>query len=262
MLWERALFGYLFDDRPLEDVHRALLAYRNDDGGWGHDLEHDIKCPDSHPLALEFLLTINRDTGLPLGDLLTGAPEWVVANLNTDGTLRNPPAIRDYPIAPWWVEAGGQTVPASLTGGLLRLGLCPAAVAESTRAWVLENLTLAHIRANEWLFMAYHAFDYYMNVPEFPDLAAFRQAVANNIVACADAAPEKQYYNLFHFVTEPATAEALGVPQVLVARVLDHMEASQQEDGSWHDEHGLPQWYSYVTILVLLALRRFGRLTI
>ena len=43
--------------------------YRNGDGGWGHGLEHDIKCPSSNTLALEFLLMIFRDTGLPPGDL-------------------------------------------------------------------------------------------------------------------------------------------------------------------------------------------------
>lgn len=260
VLYERALFGYLFDGRPLAQVHQCLRAYKNPDGGWGHDLEHDIKCPESHPLALEFLLTFNRSFGLPLDGLLEGAAAWVEANRQPDGSLRNPDTLHDYPLAPWWQQSGGQTIPASLTGGLLRLGLCSESLAESTRRWVQANLSLAHIRANEWLFMAYHAFDYFMYVADFPDIEAHRRATLENIIALAEAAPENQYYSLFHYVSGPEQARALGIPQGLLTRCLDYLEAAQQEDGSWVDQHGIATWYPHVTILVLLALRRFGRL--
>lgn len=262
VMWERALFGYLFDSRPLAHFHQCVLCYKNIDGGWGHDLEHDIKCPDSHPLALEFLLSINRDTGVPLTGLFDGTVAWVEAQRLEDGSLRNPATIRDYPLAPWWVESGGQTAPASLTGGLMRVGVCSMALAASTRQWVLANLTPDHIRANEWLFMAYNAFDYTMNVPDFPDLQAYQQATFENIVACAEAAPENQYYQLFQFVNGPDSPLARAIPEGLLNRALDYLEATQQEDGGWPDQHGLVHWYPYVTILVLLALQRFGRLSV
>lgn len=260
VMWERALFGYLFDNRPLAHFHQCVLCYKNIDGGWGHDLEHDIKCPESHPLALEFLLSINRDTGVPLEGLFDGSIAWVEAQRQADGSLRNPAAIRDYPLAPWWVESGGQTIPASLTGGLLRVGVCSPSLAASTRLWAQENLTLERIRTNDWLFMAYHAFDYFMNVQEFPELQAHRRATFENIIACAEVAPENQYYQLFQFVNDPNSALAMAVPDALLNRALDHLEASQQDDGGWRDQHGLPQWYPYVTILAVLALRRFGKL--
>ena len=108
-LWERALWDYLFDTAPIERVHQSLLVYKNVDGGWGHGLEHDIKSPLSNPLMLEFLLSINRDTGLPMVDLLEGTPGWVENIQAPDGSLGNPPGLMDYPHAQWWQD--GQTKP-------------------------------------------------------------------------------------------------------------------------------------------------------
>lgn len=259
-LWEKALFGYLFDGRPAAHVQQCLLCYKNADGGYGHDLEHDITCPESHPLALEFLLFILRDTGLPAGTLLDGTAAWVEANRCDDGSLKNPGTVRDYPLAPWWVEGGGQTTPDSITGNLMKFDACTPDLANSTKAWVLANLTLDNIRANEWLFMAYHAHDYFMNVTDFPDLAAYRQATLDNINACTAVMPEKQAYTLFQFATTPDNPVAQTIAEAVLARSLDYLLESQREDGGWTDEHDLPQWQPYTTILILLALQRYGRL--
>src|SRR5690348_14856763 len=67
ILWEKALFGYLFENRSLDHLHQCLLCYKNPDNGWGHALEHDIKTPDSNIAALEFLLAACvRDLDIPL----------------------------------------------------------------------------------------------------------------------------------------------------------------------------------------------------
>jgi hypothetical protein len=260
-LWERALFGSLFETRPLEQLHACLLAYKNPDGGFGHGLEHDLKCPDSNPLGLEFLLSVNRDTGVPVTKVLEGTPEWVLRNRAADGSLLNPASLRDYPLASWWAEWGGQRAPDSITGNLLRLGLCPPPLAESTKSWVLENLTLEKVKANEWLFMAYHAFDYFMNVEDFPDLGTYREAMVQNIVACAENAPEGQYGTVSMFAPTPKSPLAQRLPKALLKRALDYLMDTQREDGSWKDEHDLPQWFPYTTIRNLLTLKRYGRLS-
>lgn len=259
-LWEKTLFGYLFDGRPAAHVQQCLRCYQNADGGYGHDLEHDITCPESHPLALEFLLFILRDTGLPVGSLLAGTAAWAETNQAADGSLKNPASIRDYPLAPWWVESGGQTTPDSITGNLIKFGACTPGLAAATQQWVLDNLTLDNIRANEWLFMAYHAYDYILNVTDFPDLAVYRTATLENIRACAEKIPEKQYATLFQFAPTPDSPVAKAIPDEILARCLDYLVETQREDGGWTDEHDLPQWHSYTTMLVLLALQRYGRL--
>lgn len=263
VLWERALFAYLFEGgsaEQLEHVQQCLRAYKNPDSGFGHGLEHDLKCPDSNPLQVEYLLGILGETGLPPGNLLDGTVAWLERNRNEDGSFKNPTTLKKYPIAPWWAEWGGQSIPDSITGNLIKQGGCSASLAASTQKWVLANLTLEKVRANEWLFMAYHAFDYFMNVTEFPNLAELRQATIENIIACAQKANEKQYYVLFHFAPAPNAPLAAHLPKGMVERHLDYLVNAQREDGGWDDEHGMPHWQPYMTMLVLNALRNWGRL--
>jgi hypothetical protein len=260
-LWERALFAYLFQDGSAERLQHSLLCYKNADDGYGHALEHDIRCPDSHPAALEFLLGMLVQFEIPLGPLLDGTPAWLERNRLEDGSLANPPALRDYPAAPWWLEWGGQSAPDSIAGNLARLDLLTPTLRQSTAAWATEHLDVTAIRANAWLFMAYHAFDYYLSpaAGDLPDLQARREAMVDNVLACSERAEPKQYYELLHFAPTPTSPIARALPPALLARYLDHLATAQAEDGGWHDEHGLAQWRSYVTIQVLHGLRSHGR---
>lgn len=256
--WERALFAWLFESGSPEYVQRCLLIHKNADNGYGHALEHDIRCPDSHPAALEFLLMVLVTFGLPRGTLLDGCAAWVEQDMQPDGFLRNPLALLDYPHAPWW-NGGGQNLPDSIVGNLMALNACTPSLAERAKQWVLANVTPETIRANEWLFMTYHAQDYFMNVSDFPNVAAYRMATLDNIMACAEKAPDKQYNEFFRFAPFPDSPVAKAAPH-LVSKCLDALENTQQEAGCWYDEHGLPQWYPMVTMRVLLTLRRYGRL--
>lgn len=260
-VWERALWDYLFDEAPEERVLQCLAVYKNSDGGWGHGLEHDIKTPASNPLMLEFLLSINRDTGLPLGKLLDGTPEWVERVQNPDGSLSNPPNLPDYPRAQWWEE--GQTAPDSITGNLIRLGLCPDTVREKTKGWVQKNLGLNDIRENNWLFMAYHAHDYFFNEETFPEIDLYQEATLENIYQTALMHEEQgethKLFPFFQFAAGRESVVAQNAPDGLLDRILDHLENSQREDGGWDDEHNLDYWQPYFSTVILLALKRFGR---
>lgn len=261
-LWERALWNYLFDGGSADRVQRILSGYKNPDGGFGHGLEHDIKAPMSNPLMLEFLLSVMRDTGLPPGDLLAGVPEWVERVQKEDGSLENPDQLLDYPHAQWWQT--GQDTPDSITGNLLRLGVCPPIVRKRTREWVKTNISLEDIRSNEWLFMAYHSFDYFFHEDDFPEVEIYRQATLENIYQTAQAHQEREEFHklfpIFQFATGPDSVVARNAPPGLIERILDHLETAQREDGGWDDEHGLDYWQPYFSTIIMLALKRFGRL--
>ena len=188
--------------------------------GWGHALEHDVRTPESHPLALEFLLTVLRMTDLPRGNLLDGAAEWVEANQNPDGSLRNPASFMEYPHAPWWNE-GGQSAPDSITGDLEYFGASSPAVNEATRRWVTQNLTLEKIAANDWLFMAYHPYHYYFGVSDFPELETYRTATVENMIACVERAPENQLAGLVSFAPSPESPVAKRLRHELIEGCLD-----------------------------------------
>lgn len=262
-LLERSVFAYLFQSdthaNALMRVHLNLMGYKNPDGGFGHALEHDIRTPDSHPLALEYLLGwLVRDLNLPLGDTLAGTSAWLESVREPDGSLRNPASVRDYPHAPWWAESGGQTIPDSIVGNLTKLGMSTPSLSATTREWVSKNLTLDAIRGVDWLFMLYHAFDYFMNVDDFPNVQTYRAATIEQMRTLADKMPEKQYYVLLQFAPTPDSPVARAMPK-LVARSIDYLLSTQRDDGSWSDEHGLSQWYPNVTIMALERLRTFGK---
>ncbi|MBI3960101.1 MAG: hypothetical protein HY328_14910 [Chloroflexi bacterium] len=259
VLWERLIFGHLFEGRAVQSVLAALLAYKNSDNGFGNALEHDVRCPDSHPLALEFLLRVLRRTDTDPGDLLDGTAHWVEMQRREDGSLGNPAAVLDYPHAPWW-NGGGQVAPDSITGHLLHFGKCNSSLAASTRRWVEKNLTLETIRATDWLFMNYHAYDYFMQVDDFPDVERLREATIANILRCAEAAPPGQHTVFFDFAPTPHSPVALAADDGLIERCLATVANGQQEDGGWRDEHNLPQWRPWTTICSLLTLRAYGRI--
>lgn len=258
-LWEEALFAYLFQGGSIDTLHQRLLQYKNPDGGYGHGLEHDVHCPDSNPVAVEFLLMMLTQTGVDKGPLLENTGRWVAANQKPDGSLENPPALLDYPHAPWWEEMGGQQEPDAITGLLIRHDSCPTEVLESTRRWVEQNRTLEDIANIDWLFMTYHPFHYFFNVGDYPDV--YRDATLEAIRRCSKDVDGAKLADIFMFVTAPESPVAALIPDDLVQKALDYVEGAQQDDGSWQDQHGLPQWYPYTTIISLLTLRRFGRLT-
>ena len=258
-LFERALFAYLFENDNPDRLETVILCYKNRDNGFGHGFEHDLKTPDSNPLALEYLLGVMKHARVPRGRILDGTADWVESCMDADGNLRNPESTRRYPLAPWWQEAGGQTMPDSIVGNLIHFGAATPSLIEKTRRWAIARYSLDSVRANEWLFMAYHAVDYFFAIDDFPRLEDFRRATVENVIACAEKAPESQYDSLFAFAPEPDSAIAKALPTGLISRFLDHLESAQNEDGSWVDQHNLPQWYSITTINVLLALRRYGR---
>lgn len=258
-LLERALFAWLFEGGSLERLHQIILCYKNPDNGFGHGLEHDLKAPQSNPLALEYLLGLMKHAGVPAGSIFAGAAAWVEARMDERGDMRNPPETRDYPLEAWWREQGGQTMPDSIVGNLMQFGAASPSLIAKTKAWTLSNYSPEKVRENEWLFMAYHAFDFFFAVDELPDLQRFREATIDNILACAKAAPENQYDSLFVFAPTPDSLIAGALPAGLTDRFLDVLSNAQQAEGHWLDQHNLPQWYPMTTINVLLALKRYGR---
>ncbi len=258
-LFERALFDWCFNIGSVERVQQIIRCYKNPDDGYGHGFEHDLLAPQSNPLALEYLLTVLKYTGLPVGTLLDGVSDWVESQLLADGYLKNPSETRNYPLAPWWQEDGGQSQSDAIVGNLIHFGKAHPTLIVKTKNWAKLHLTPDKIRANEWLFMAYHAVDFCFAVADDPEFDDHRQATIDNVIACAEIAPENQYYSLLPFVV-PSSPIAEVFPDTVLNRYLDYLETAQQDDGSWLDQHNLPQWYPGITINVLLGLRRHGRL--
>jgi hypothetical protein len=100
-LLERHLFGSLFQDGDRQKVLTALLAYQNEEGGFGNALEPDKRTSTSQPIDQEFALHILDDIGFEPSIALQ-----ICAFLETitrDGGVSFVlPTVRDAPRAEWW----------------------------------------------------------------------------------------------------------------------------------------------------------------
>src|SRR5258708_15204589 len=71
-LLERRLFATCFEGASALGVIDALRGYRNDDGGVGHGLEPDKRCPASLPIDVEVAMQVLAMAGTS-DKLLTGS---------------------------------------------------------------------------------------------------------------------------------------------------------------------------------------------
>jgi hypothetical protein len=119
-LLERLRFECLFDKAPAEPALRALSAYQNSDGGFGHALEPDLRGPESEPIPAWTALGILDELDAVRGPTLAAILRYIAKAEVTGGGLPFVfPAASRSPHAPWW-ETGPGRVRGSLnpTAGL------------------------------------------------------------------------------------------------------------------------------------------------
>lgn len=99
---EQRLFAHHFLNGGADQVEIALDAYRNEDGGYGHALEPDLRGPVSQPLHIGHALHVLDAIGRCGGQRVERLCRYLTSVSTTDGAL---PAIhpsqRGYPVAPF-----------------------------------------------------------------------------------------------------------------------------------------------------------------
>ena len=123
-LLERRLFATLFLGQPGGHVIDALRGYQNDDGGFGHALEPDKRCPASLPIDVEIAFQAMAAAGAADETMIARACDFLAATAaNADAGGAVPPAL-----------PGDRAVPAG--GALDRLDLraCPQPDGRAGRA--------------------------------------------------------------------------------------------------------------------------------
>jgi hypothetical protein len=97
-LVEQRLLATLFEGAPPQGVVDAVRAYRNADGGFGHGLEPDKRCPDSQPLDVAFALDTLAAAGAREPHLAARACDFPDGVADPDGAvasvLRRSPGTR------------------------------------------------------------------------------------------------------------------------------------------------------------------------
>ena len=104
-----ALFEYHFEQAPAESVLRELAHFQNDDGGFGHALEPDMRAPTSSALATGIGLRLLRELDCATDHpMVQRAIKYLLATFDASTQVWRviPADANAFPHAPWWHDDG------------------------------------------------------------------------------------------------------------------------------------------------------------
>jgi len=267
---DRRVFQRLFQGGSPGPVRDAVAAYRNDDGGFGHALEPDVRTPGSQPAATEMALRVMDLTDEWDTAMVTGAIDWLASIAPAEGgTAFAEPSVADAPHAPWWVLAEGH--PASLiqtgqiAGMLYARGFSHPWLDRATELMWERIGTLTEPNS-------YEMFGVLAFLEHVPDRARARAAFdrvgpllfERNLVALdPEAAGDVQ--TPLDFAPLPGSIARPLFDDATIAVHLDHLAAAQRDDGGWMfnwlawSPAAEADWRGFLTVDALRVLRANGR---
>lgn len=272
-LLERRIFAALFLGQTPGKVVDALRGYQNEDGGFGHALEPDTRCPMSLPVYVEVALQALTAVGASDEHMVRAACDFL-SRVATDADVGGavPLAfslIESFPRAAHWTDwtyAPALNPTAGLVGLLYQLGV-EHPWRDEAQAWSWEAIDAgvphgAHSLSEVLVFLEH--------VPERARAEEAAVALAQRFGEMPDVHldPDTAGYGLtpLHFAP---TEEARWRPLFTDAQIdadLDHLQRSQQPDGGWPvsweppGETALLEWRGVVTVRALRTLSSYGRL--
>jgi hypothetical protein len=269
-LIERRLAAALFDGAPAAGVIATLRGYRNPDGGFGHGLEPDKRCPDSLPIDVEGAFEIMLVARAIDEAMVLFACDWLARVATPDGAVPlSLPVMEGHPRAEHWSEwtyTPGLNPTAGLAGRLHRMGISHPWLDRATE-WCWQRLEQgfdedAHALREVALFLAH--------VPD-RDRA---QAVAGSVggwLAKAQwyrADPDDPSYGVtpLDLAPEPDGPWSHLFETATIEGHLDRLQRDQQPDGGWAITWEPPstastlEWRGMLTLWALRVLRAYGRL--
>ena len=285
---ELALFRYFFENGPQEDVMRALAAYQNGDGGFGHALEADNWNPNSNPLHGSVAVGILNQIDWADGNhpMIRRLVDWFAsgAYFNGAGWELVIPSNSDYPHAPWWHPESESSCHTTYNGTAQIAGFLIRFAPRGSRGFDLGLRVASEAVAalDPDTLDSMHTCDSYVLMAQIIEkagatgLIAFDQLMAG-LHRCVHRLIETDPSKWNAYVCKPSQfirsresvfyAENAGIAQY----ECDFIENTQLADGSWAitwDWQAYPEewavaknwWKGQLTLQNLLYLKGMGRL--
>ncbi|MFI9253677.1 hypothetical protein [Streptomyces sp. NPDC053069] len=278
---EQRLFAYHFLHGTPDAVEAALDAYRNEDGGYGHALEPDLRGPVSQPLHTAHALRVLDAVGRCGGQRIERVCRYLTSVSTADGAL---PAIRPsqrgYPTAPFVPVVDDPPSELLATGpvvGLLHRNevwhawlfratdFCWQAVESLDKSHPYEvEAAVAFLDSAPDRSRAEAAADRLGRMVREQRLAALDPDRLDAYPVASGYAPGEHHFP-HDFARSPESLARAWFTDEEMARSLDHLAAEQQDDGGWPIRWR--QWApapalearAMVTIGALCTLRAYGR---
>ncbi|MGC9378947.1 hypothetical protein [Streptomyces sp. MH13] len=278
---EQRLFAYHFRGGDAAAVETALDAYRNEDGGYGHALEPDLRGPVSQPLHTAHALRVLDAVGSCGGQRVERMCRYLTSVSTADGAL---PAIhpsqRGYPAAPFVPvvdDPPGELLATGPVVGLLHRN-------EVWHAWLFRATDFcwqaAESLATSHPYEVEAAVAFLDAAPDRPraEAAADRlgRLVRRQRLAVLDPddlgaypvspgyAPGEHHFP-HDYARNPRSLARAWFTDDEMARSLDFLASEQEDDGGWpvRWRHWAPaptlEARPAVTLEALRTLRAYGR---
>lgn len=263
-------FEHLITGGDATPIRDAVAAYRNADGGFGHGLEPDCRCPGSQPMAIEFALRTMHDADVWDLDLVGPACDWLEEHAPADGgAVFVDPCASGWPAAPWYVPADGNPPSLISTGNIAgtlhaRGVTHPWLDRATTLVWTLID-TMSGTEPHEIL----GAMAFLDHVPDRDRaqeavLRLGRHIVDNKLVKLDPTQPGYVHTPL-EYAPLPQSLGRVLFDQAVVDAHLDHLIADQRDDGGWMFTFQVwspvteQAWRGHLTVEALRVLRANGR---
>jgi hypothetical protein len=177
-LLDRHRYALLFADGSSEPVLEALRGYRNGDGGFGHALEPDLRCPASQPAPTLHALAVLNEAGAAGSEMARDARAWIVSIAEGDGGIPFVLAgFEDYPHAPWWSPQPGSFLTFELAAVLHASGITDDEWLDRATDWCWRSIETTEQPGGYWLKNACRFLD------TVPDEQRARAAIACSLLA-------------------------------------------------------------------------------
>ena len=271
-LLERRRFGFLFEGGPAAPLISAIEAYRNDDGGYGHAIEPDLRGAESEPIPVWTALWLLDEVGALDRTRAARATAYLALITHPKGGV--PFVLRDAskrPHAPWW-ESGARRPPGSLnptTGisAVLHKNHVGGAWLRSVDSWCWNGIERLD-EVNPYELRAILSF-----LDHVPDrtraeaaLERLRPLVFAGEVVELDPTSTRDVFHPLDYAPEPDRLSRRLFARDAIEADLDRVERAQQKDGGWDVSFPIwtPitrfEWRGIQTVEMLKVLKANGRI--
>jgi len=281
---ERAQFSRIFEGGSEELVLKALLSYQNDDGGFGHGLEPDLRTSHSSALCTSVALQILKEHKTKcLMTTISRALSFLKDSFDEENSTWRiiPLSAQKHPHAPWWNQSEPEEVfsifrmnpTAELLGYFIEF-------AESTYTQFTTSLAeVVEMKLNEVVEPSMHDLLCLLHLFQTEGLSeslkdSLFRFLSIQVLKCVELDPSQWKNYCLQPLQIAKSPDSLFFPDLeeYVEVNLNAEISSQNEDGSWTPswtwgeqdpvswKETKREWSGVLTLEKLKVLKQYDRL--